>query len=162
MTSPLKGIEDLLAEHPLFQDLGADDLRLIAGCATNARFDAGEPLFREGTPADTFFLIRFGKVSIDFFAPGRGPLTLCTYGEGEVLGWSWLFPPYVWSHDARARELTRAITFDGACLRAKLEQDPRLGYELMKRFGRIVVDRLENTRLQLADLYGDARVTASA
>ncbi|HBL29727.1 MAG TPA: Crp/Fnr family transcriptional regulator [Acidobacteria bacterium] len=153
----LQPLSALLAQTPLFQGLPAEDLELIAGCASNVKFDAGDFLFREGGPADTFYLVRHGNVSIEFFAPGRGPVTIQTRGEGEVIGWSWLFPPYTWSHDARAFELTRALAFNADCLRGKCDKDPRLGYELMKRFGQIVHERLEATRLQLLDLYGGDR-----
>jgi CRP-like cAMP-binding protein len=152
-----KPIATLLEENPIFQGLSAEDLDVIAGCASNVRFDAGEFLFREGRPADAFYLIRFGKVSVEFFAPDRGAITIHTPDEGDVVGWSWLYPPYTWSHDARALDLTRAIAFDARCLRGKCDADPRLGYELMKRFANIVHHRLETTRLQLLDLYGDDR-----
>ncbi len=77
-----------------------------------------------------------------------------TVAEGDVLGWSWLFPPYRWVFDAQALELTRALVFDGTCLRGKCEDDHNLGYELMKRFAHVVVQRLQATRLQLLDVYG--------
>jgi hypothetical protein len=76
-------------------------------------------------------------------------------GEGEILGWSWLIPPYNWHFDARAVELTRAIALDGKCLRNKCEQDHDLGYELLKRFAHIMEQRLQATRLQLLDVYGN-------
>jgi CRP/FNR family transcriptional regulator, cyclic AMP receptor protein len=150
----VQGIDALLKENALFRGLSDEDLETIAGCATNVRFEPGQFIFRENETANTFYLIRFGNVSVEFFAPGPGAITVQTRSEGDVLGWSWLFPPYVWTHDARALNLTRAIAFDAACLRGKLEHDPRLGYELMKRFGNLVQERLEATRLQLADLYG--------
>lgn len=150
-----KPIESLLKDNPLFQGLPESDLQVIAGCASNVKFDPGDFLFREGRQANAFYLIRYGKVSVEFFAPGRGPITIQTPDEGDVIGWSWLYPPHEWSHDARALTLTRAIAFDAKCLRAKCDADPRLGYELMKRFARLVHERLESTRLQLLDLYGD-------
>ena len=76
--------------------------------------------------------------------------------EGEVLGWSWMIPPYKWHFDARAFDLTRAIALDGACLREKCEEDHDLGYELMSRFALIIAQRLEATRLQLMDIYGNS------
>ena len=77
-----------------------------------------------------------------------------TIDEGDVLGWSWLFPPYVWHFDVKAVELTRAIAMDGECLRNKCEEDHELGYEIMKRFSHVMVNRLSATRLQLLDIYG--------
>jgi CRP/FNR family cyclic AMP-dependent transcriptional regulator len=149
-----KTLESLLAEHAFFKGLDPGHISFIAGCGTNVRFDADQYVFREGEPADHFYLIRHGKVALETLVPERGPLVIQTIAEGDVLGWSWLFPPYRWYFDARAVELTRAVALDGACLRRKSEEDYRLGCELMQRFARVVVERLQATRLQLLDVYG--------
>lgn len=147
-------LEPLLAEHPFFRGLEPHYLSLLVGCAANVRFDAGEYIFREGEDANEFYIIRHGKVALELFTPERGILTIQTLGAGDVLGWSWLFPPYRWRFDARARELTRAIALDGTCLRRKCDEDHSLGYELVKRFAQIIIERLQATRLQLLDVYG--------
>lgn len=150
-----RSIEDLLAEHPFFAGLGADDLQLIAGCGRNVQFEAGTKIFREGEAADRFYVIRHGLVAIEIMSPTRGAVVLETLNDGDVLGWSWLFSPYRWHFDAEALETTRATELDGACLRGKCEHDARLGYDLMSRFGGIVLERLQAARLRLLDLYGD-------
>ncbi len=147
-------LEAILAEHPFFKDLDPRYLQLIVGCAANVRFEAGRFIFHEGDEANQFYLLRHGSVSLEVFVPERGPLIIQTLGEGDVLGWSWLFPPYRWVFDARAVSLTRAIALDGACLRKKCEEDHELGYELLKRFAQIIMERLQATRLQLLDVYG--------
>jgi CRP/FNR family transcriptional regulator, cyclic AMP receptor protein len=144
----------ILGEHPFFKDMRADQLATLVGCASNVVFEQGGYLCREGAPADRFYVIRFGVVSVETFAPTRGPVTIETAGAGEVLGWSWLFPPYKWHFDVRAQTLVRALALDGVCLRGKCEADPVLGYEMVKRFADVVVRRLEATQLQLLDLYG--------
>jgi CRP/FNR family transcriptional regulator, cyclic AMP receptor protein len=150
----MKNIEELLSTHPFFEGLPEADLQVIAGCASNMHFDAGQYLFKEGDPANRFFAIREGSVAIEIFVPERGAVPVQTVGEGEIVGWSWLFPPYVWRFDARAVTGVRTTSFDGACLRKKAESDPRLGYELMKRLARIMSLRLDATRHQLLDIYG--------
>jgi CRP-like cAMP-binding protein len=135
------------------KELEPRHLRILVGCASNVRFNAGQILFHEGEEANQFYMIRQGKVAIEILAPELGPITVQTVGEGDVLGWSWLIPPYRWRFDARAVELTRAIALDGKCLRQKSEEDHDLGYELLKRFSGIIVERLEATRLQLLDVY---------
>jgi CRP-like cAMP-binding protein len=150
----MKGLESLLAEHPFFAGLADEYVALIAGCGSNVAFEPGEYIFREGDPADLFYIVRHGRVQLEIFVPHRGPLAIETVGEGEVLGWSWLVPPYQWSLDARATETTRAVALDGACLRGKCDQDHELGYELMKRFAPIIAERLQTTRLRLLDVYG--------
>jgi len=147
-------IDDLLSRHPFFKGLKPEYLVLIAGCGRNVHFDADAYLLREGGTADRFFAIRGGSVAVETYVPSRGPVTLQTVGEGEILGWSWLFPPYVCQFDARARAEVRATSFDGACLRSKCDADPALGYELMKRLARLVSSRLEAARRQLLDVYG--------
>jgi CRP/FNR family transcriptional regulator, cyclic AMP receptor protein len=149
----MQSLEPILATHPFFKDLDKPYLELLTGCASNVRFEAGEYILHQGDEANNFYIIRHGNVALEMLVPGRGPITIETVGEGEVLGWSWLFPPHHWRFDARAIELTRAIALDGVCLREKCEADHNLGYELMKRFAEIVTQRLQATRLQLLDVY---------
>lgn len=150
----METLEPILAQHPFLKDLEPHHIKLIVGCASNVRFDAGEFIFREGEEAEQFYIIRAGKVALEIFSPDRGPIIIDTLGEGEILGWSWLIPPYHWRFDAQATELTRAIALDGKCLRTKCEEDHNLGYELLKTFAHLVAQRLDATRLQLLDLYG--------
>lgn len=149
----MKTLERIIAEHPFFEGLGAQYIELLVGCAANVRFDAGFYIFKEGQEANEFYLIRHGRVSLEIFAPQRKPTIVETLGEGEILGWSWLLPPYHWKFHARAVEQTRAIALDGRCLRTKCEANHDLGYELLKRFAKIIERRLEATRLQLMDVY---------
>jgi CRP/FNR family cyclic AMP-dependent transcriptional regulator len=150
----VKTIEGLLAEVPLLKGLELTSLSVLAGCASNVHFDEGTVLFRQGDPADVFYAVRHGTIALETFVPARGPVTIETLEAGEVIGWSWLFPPYRWHFDARALTPIRATAFDGACLRGKCEQDPALGYELMSRFAQVLIERLQWTRLRLLDVYG--------
>jgi len=150
----METIAQILAKHPFFAEFDPEYLELVAGCGRNCRFNAGEYLFREGDPADTFFLIRHGMVALEIAVPGRQSMTIATLREGEIVGVSWLLQPYRCVFDARAVELTRAISLDAKCLRGKLDEDPVLGYEMVKRFLPILTSRLHATRLQLLDIYG--------
>jgi CRP/FNR family transcriptional regulator, cyclic AMP receptor protein len=150
----MRGVDSLLAEVPLFAGMSPLQLELLAGCASNVRFDAGAVLFREGDEANAFYVIRHGTVAIEVYAPPRGGMTIETIEPGEVIGWSWLFPPYRWHFDARALSQVRATAFDGSCLRGKCDEDPALGYDLMKRFAQVMTERLQWTRLRLLDVYG--------
>jgi len=149
----METLEPILAQHPFLKDLEPKYVKLIAGCASNVRFNTGQYVFREGEEANQFYMIRQGKVAVQILAAQRGVITVQTIGEGEILGWSWLIPPYRWRFDARALEPTRAIALDGKCLRTKSEEDHDLGYELLKRFSSVIAERLEATRLQLLDVY---------
>ncbi|MBM4167301.1 MAG: cyclic nucleotide-binding domain-containing protein [Ignavibacteria bacterium] len=149
----METLKIILAEHPFFKDFEAKHLDLIAGCASNVKFNPEKFLFREGEEANKFYLIRSGKVAVEMYGTERGSITIQTIGRGEILGWSWLIPPYLWHFDAHAIELTRAIALDGKCLRKKCEKDSTLGYKLMKRIAYIMENRLQATRLQLLDMY---------
>ena len=153
----MQTLEQLIAASPVFAGLSEEQLATIAGCAVNERFEAGAELFREGHPADRFFLIREGAIALEVEAPGRGRLVVQTLHAGEVVGWSWLFEPYRWQFDGRAREPAKVVAFDGACLRGKCEADHELGFQLMRRFAASMTERLQATRLQLLDVYGAPR-----
>ena len=153
----MRRIEDLIAENPVLAGLRPDHLELIAGCARNVRFEAGDMIMREGEPADRFFFLRSGAAALEIAVPGGDALVIETIGPGDALGWSWLFEPHRWQFDARATEPVGAVAFDAVCLRGKCEADPVLGYELMRRFAGVLLRRLQATRLQLLDVYGHAR-----
>lgn len=157
----MRTIQEYLPDHPFFAGLDADALALVAGCATNVTFAPGEFLFREGQPANQFFVLRRGRVAIEVHGPAAGTVVVDTADAGDVVGWSWLVPPYSWLFDARAVEATGAVAFDGLCLRGKCEQDPQLGYELMKMVTQVMFGRLTAARLRLLDLYGTPEATHS-
>ena len=150
----MKTMDALIAEAPAFAGLAPAQLEYIAGCATNVRVAGGEYVFREGDTADVFFAIRRGSLALELHVPARDAVTIDTLHDGELVGWSWLFPPHRWEFDGRAREDTALISFDGACLRGKCEADHELGYELMNRFAQVIIARLQATRLRLLDVYG--------
>jgi len=150
----IRGLGPILAEHHMLKGLAPEHLELLTGCAANVVFQPGEYLTREGEEANTFYLLRSGKVAIEIAAPGRGSVPVQTIGENEVLGWSWLIPPHQWRFDGRAVEQTRAIALDGACLRGKCTEDHQFGYEMLLRITQVMTKRLEAARLQLMDLYG--------
>jgi len=152
----MRDLEQTLKDHPFLKDANPDHIKLLVGCASNVVFQLGDFIFREGEEANAFYFIREGRVLVETHVPQKGPIIIRSRGAGEILGWSWLVPPYRWHFDARAVEVTRAIALDGKCLREKCEQDHDLGYEVMKRFALIIAERLEATRLQLMDVYGNS------
>lgn len=151
----MQSLQSVLEKHKFFEGMETSYLEFITGCASNVKFKIGELIFREGEVANHFYIIRQGKVALEIPVPGRGSITTQTLGEGDVLGWSWLYPPYRWFLNARVIEPVRTIALDGECLRKKCDEDPQLGYELMKRFSYIIMQRLQATRLQILDIYGD-------
>ncbi len=149
----METLERIIAEHPFFEGLEENYMRLVVGCASNVRFQPDTYIFKEGDEANNFYLIREGKISLEIFAPQRRPIIVETLREGEIVGWSWLLPPYTWKFHAHAVTGVRAIAIDGKCLRTKCEENHDLGYEILKRFSQIIELRLEAARLQLLDIY---------
>jgi len=147
-------LASVLVDQPFFKGIPPEKLARIAECAHEVTFAAGDYLFREGDPANHFYFLTRGQVALQIHVPGRGEHTIQTVAEADVLGWSWLFPPYRWHFDGRALMLIRAIDFNALCLRGKCDEDHDLGYALMQRFGLVLFERLQATRLQLLDVYG--------
>ena len=149
----MQTIEQYLPDHPFFAGLDDEAITLVTGCAVNAHLRPGDHLFREGEPADTFYVVRSGRVAIRMRQP-TGTVVVDTARDGDVVGWSWLVPPYRWTFDAVATEETSVVRLDGACLRGKCEADPALGYDLLQRVVRVMSTRLHSARVRLLDLYG--------
>jgi CRP/FNR family cyclic AMP-dependent transcriptional regulator len=153
----MESLERLLKEHAFLRDLDDEQLRFMVGCARNLRFDAGAFLLREGGEADQLLLVRRGRVALEVHAPDRGAVQMESLGDGDIVGLSWLAPPFRWQLDARAVEPTVALAFDARCLRAKMDAEPRFGYALATRLLAAVVQRLARVRLQRLDVYGLSR-----
>lgn len=150
----IRSLDHILSEHSFFAGMPQPYCTLVSGCARNVRFESGQYLFHEGDAADEFYLIRHGRVALELHGPGQAPVTFQTLAEGEIVGVSWLIPPYRWTYDAHALSLIRAIGIDATCLRQKCEADHDLGYDMMKRFLPVLIQRLQATRLQILDVYG--------
>lgn len=150
----VQSLESLIKKHPFFADMPERHLEFIVGCAKNVAFPELHTIFKEGDPANEFYFVREGLVAVELIVPNRGATTIQTVSEGEILGWSWVSPPYRWHFSARTLQRTRALIFDAKCLRTKCDEDHDLGYELLSRFMSVVSSRLDATRLQLLDIYG--------
>lgn len=143
-----------VAAHPFCRGMSPAHLRILADWAMPARFEKDERVFREGDPANRFYLILTGDVALETYVKDWGTTLIQTLGPGDVLGWSWLFPPYYWHFDARALQPTSAIFFYATRLRERCEQDHEFGYELMKRTTEVVIQRLQKTRQHLLSVCG--------
>jgi len=129
--------------------MSADAFATLAACAMPTAFEAGQLIFREGEVANRFYLLLEGRVQIEAEAPERPAVPVADLGAGDVLGWSWLFPPYTWNFTARAVTPVKAVFFYGTWLRERSETDLALGYELMKRTAVVLMRRLQATRQEL-------------
>lgn len=146
-------LKPIIAELEFFAGFAPQHLELVTGCAKNVVFEPDEFLFREGEPAESFYILRTGRVALEIIAPGKNRITIQTCSEGDPVGWSWLVGTHRWRYAGRALKHTRAIAFDGTCLRTKCDHDYELGYRLLQRVSGVIATRLEATRLQLLDLY---------
>ena len=145
----MNGLKEPITAHPFFRDMKPQHLDIVAGGATAEKFKPEQILFREGEPASQFYLIQSGRIALEAHEPADGTVLIETLGAGEVLGWSWLFPPFVWHFRARAVEPTKAIVLSGAHLLVAAEHNHEFGYELMKRVAQVVIQRLQATRKRL-------------
>jgi CRP-like cAMP-binding protein len=145
----METLKPIVAGHPFLRSLPSAYLEVLLGHAQERDFRPGEVIFSEGEVADRFYLIARGKVVLESNAAPRGYLAVQELGDGEVLGWSWLFPPYVWHFQARAVEPTATVAFNGAHLLVQCERNPEFGYDLMKRLAQVLIRRLQATQKQL-------------
>jgi CRP-like cAMP-binding protein len=141
-----EALQDFLVQHPMFQGLTPDQVALVASRATSAHYGNRHRVFACGALADKFYIIQKGTVGVEIPAVAGAPLTIQKVGDGSVLGWSWLMPPYRWLFDARALAPSQIVVLDGERVRSDCESDPKLGYEIMKRFAMLMAERLNAAR----------------
>jgi CRP/FNR family cyclic AMP-dependent transcriptional regulator len=135
-------------QHPFLAGMDPKNRESLLRGAKQKDIAAGQIIFREGEPANALYLIETGQVALEARSAGKTTL-IQTLGPGEVLGWSWLFPPFAWHFQARATQPTRATCCDGGHLLVKAEENSTFGYDLMRRITQILIRRLQATREQL-------------
>ena len=142
-----------IALHPFLAGMNRTQLALLTDCAIATHFKKGEAILREGEFANRFYLIETGKIVLEAGTSCGEALVVETIGPGDLLGWSWIFPPYVWQFTARAVQPTTAIFFYGTILREYCEKDRSLGYELLKRMSAVMLKRLQAARKQMLSVH---------
>src|ERR1700732_2433459 len=139
--------------HPFLAGMNRTQLALLTDCAMASHFKAGQVIMREGETANRFYLIETGKVVLESGEGFGPPVVVETIGAGNLLGWSWMFPPYVWYFTARAVGPPEAIFFYGTILREYCERDPSLGYELFKRMAPVMIKRMQSARQKMIAIH---------
>lgn len=147
-------IQSHLSRLKFFKGLADDYLAQIADHSQVREFKPQDLIFHQDRPANEFFVLLDGEAQVEVPALYGPPVSIQSLGKNTVLGWSWLIPPFKWTFDARAGKPTRAIVIDGEALRRKCEEDPRFGYELMKRFASMMSERLDAARMRVMEVYG--------
>lgn len=142
-----------IREHAFFEAFPDELFKELRTCADKVSYDVDQLIYKQGDPAEEFFLILQGRVALELYAGHHGAMIVQTVGAGEILGWSWLFTPYRRHFDARALTPVAAICLQAHCMREQAERNHLLGHELYKRFSRAVVASLQAARLQLLDVY---------
>jgi CRP/FNR family transcriptional regulator, cyclic AMP receptor protein len=145
----MKTLREIITEHPFAHGMKPEHLEVLVECATEVQLKTDQLLFHEGEPANQFYLVESGRVAIEAHEPADGSALVQVIEAGDVVGWSWLFPPFSWHFQARALEPTRAIMLNGAHLLVTAERNPAFGYDLMKRVSKTVIHRLQAARKRI-------------
>ena len=148
--------ESYLAQHRFFKDFDPAYLKVLAEHASEKEFKRGDFISAQDDVASSFFLILEGEIEVQIPSIYGPPIVVQTLAKDDILGWSWLIPPYKWHFESKASENTRLLEFDGVELRAQCEKDPRMGYELMKHFAGLMADRVQAARMRVLEVCGPA------
>ncbi|MGX9228125.1 Crp/Fnr family transcriptional regulator [Streptomyces albus] len=134
-------------------ELTPDQRERVRALGREVHFDAGERIFEEGTRADRFWILHTGSATLAIHIPGHRDVAIDHVRHGELLGWSWMFPPYVWSLGAQADSPVRALEFDAQSVRVLCEEDKELGLAMTRSIAAVMGDRLQRSRSRLVDLF---------
>lgn len=147
---------EYLSSHEFFSGFNDDILKFLCECSSMHEIKKGQILFRQGENADKFYVLRNGCISIQMPAIMGPNLEIQALGKGQVLGWSWLIPPFKWSFQAMAEEDSELLMFDGTAILARCEREPKFGYELLKKFAALMSMRLDAARQKMMDEWNPA------
>ena len=146
-----QSITEYLSAHEFFSEFSDDVLKFLCECSSMREIKKGQILFLQGEHADKFYVVRSGRISLQMPAIMGPTLEIQAVDEDQVLGWSWLISPYKWNFQTKAEDDSELLQFDGAAILARCEQDPKLGFELVKKFAALMSVGLNAARLKMMD-----------
>ena len=146
-----QSITEYLSAHEFFSEFSDDSLKFLCECSSMREIKKGQILFLQGEHADKFYVVRSGRISLQMPAIMGPTLEIQAVDEDQVLGWSWLISPYQWNFQTKAEDDSELLQFDGAAILARCEQDPKLGFELVKKFAALMSMGLNAARLKMMD-----------
>lgn len=147
---------EYLSAHEFFSEFSDDVLKFLCECSSTREIKKGQILFRQGEHADKFYVVRNGRISIQMPAIMGPTLEIQTLGKDQVLGWSWLISPYKWNFQTKAEEDSELLQFDGTAILARCEQEPKFGYELLKKFAGLMSVGLNAACQKMMDEWNPA------
>ena len=142
---------EYLSAHEFFSEFSDDVLKFLCECSSMREIKKGQILFLQGEHADKFYIVRSGRISIQMPAIMGPTLEIQAVDEDQVLGWSWLISPYQWNFQTKAEDDSELLQFDGAAILEQCELDPKLGFELVKKFAALMTVGLNAARLKMMD-----------
>jgi CRP/FNR family transcriptional regulator, cyclic AMP receptor protein len=146
-------LEDCLSAHPFFAGLQSAFIEALASIAELREFQSGAYLWKQGDAAEVLYLISSGRVALEILIPHQGPLQIEAVNPGELIACSWVAEPYRWEFDARAVQDVSAVALDGKTLRQQCDEEPILGYAVLKRLIPPLQSRLQKTRRRIVELH---------
>ena len=149
----IEPMDTRVALHPFLAGMSHQHLALLTDCAMAVQFNKGDVIFREGEQANRFYLLETGEIILTADDSSWNAVLIDTIGAGDLLGWSWMFPPYTWRFTARVTRPTKAIFFYGTILREYCERHPSLGYELLKRMTAVMNRRMQAARAKIVAIH---------
>jgi len=149
----MEPLQYTIARHEFFRDFKPQHLSIFQDCVSDGRYSRDQFLLRQGQGAERFFIVRKGEVRLELLTPEHGSIPIQTIGPGEIVGWSWIIPPYLSTFDARAVEAVQVITFDASELRRQCERDFELGYRVLQKFSLALSTRLDAARAKLVEYH---------
>jgi CRP/FNR family transcriptional regulator, cyclic AMP receptor protein len=147
---------EFLSTHEFFSGLSDDVLTFLYECSSTFAIKKGQVLFFQGENADKFYVVHKGRIAIQMPAIIGPTLEIQALGKDQVVGWSWLIPPYKWNFQAVAEEDSELLMFDGSAILARCEREPKFGYELLKKFAALMSVRLDVARQKMMDEWNPA------
>jgi CRP-like cAMP-binding protein len=143
-----------LKECNVFQGLNDAQIEKLVAIAKEESFATGTLLYKEGDPSILLYLVQQGKVFLEMksdMGPARPPMQVIidVVTRREAFGWSAFVDPNLHTLSALIAEPTKMIVFEGGKLKAMMEEDCQMGFEIMKGLTRLLATRLNHTRVLL-------------
>ena len=129
-----------LKQKDIFWEIRKDFVKEIMEIAVTETRKKGEWLFREGDPANAFYILLKGRVKLSLGETGH--IVYIVSNAGEAFGWSSLIGRESFSASAECMAESKLLNWDKDKLQKIIEKDPANSVLLYKRLAELLGNRL--------------------
>ena len=148
-----------LKKTELFETLTGSQLNDLLSQSLIKSYRQGDTIFLQGEEATHLYILINGSVDLTVRAQEKIDfMTSKIEKDGAVFGTASLMEPFRYNVSAICLKPSEVLVLDASVIKKRMEEDPEMGMEIMKKLATIYFNRLNQLRSGVSNLLNISKI----